>query len=207
MSKQFYKMWLCSFFLCLSCQYKEAANTNSQISNAEDCSLEQYLEFVKKASAGQPIKECFHQRFCCPTFSKLAPFRCLSNANYYVGELLYQDSSLLVISFYYDAQWGQNDAKASIVASYQYPQGKLIDAALQFANAVFDYKDSLGYEIGLSFRSSQESSLEDNKLLTQQCRSQKFRRKTKTDRFETLLTDDQWIRSIYRDGQIEITQQ
>ena len=201
-----YIVWIACLMLCLSCQYKEAEKINNYATEPTSCNLKQYLKFVQTAEAGQPITDCFHQQFCCPIFSKLAPFECLNEAKYYVGELLYKDSNIVIVSFYYEAQWGQNNAKASIIASYQYPQGVLIDAALQFANAVFDYEDSLGYQIGVSFRSSQESSTEDNKLLLQQCSSKKFKRKSNTARFETVLADDQWIRSIYKDGQIEITQ-
>ncbi len=188
-----------ALFCCISCTQQPEIALNKGTVN-KPCTLAAYLKEIQTAEAGQAMPYCFQQAFCRDAFGYLDHFNYLDTAVCYCGQLLYQDSQIVVLNFYYDANWADNSAKAAIIASYQFPQGLLIDASLQFANAVFDYRDSLGYQLGISHRSSQVATDNKDTIIVQTSTTKQFKRLSKEARFESPIKVDKWRTSIDKRG-------
>lgn len=131
------------------------------------CSFQDFVHQNAQNKAGQRIDSCFHLPFIKPAVHHIEYLAFCKEALFFHGQNVYTDEQITVLSFYYDAKWGQSVAKAAILASYSTKDGQCIDAVLQFASGQLQQQDSLYPLLGLSYRSEQEIWADSSIILTQ----------------------------------------
>ena len=158
----------CLFFL-LSCNTEQTAGTTPTTAPTLDSnSVAYFAQACQNAAPAQLIPMNLVERYVQPALEQdsLHPFH--PNAAYHYGEVLYQDSQLVVLTFYYKLTIPKKDLAASFLASYKVNTNQFLDSKMVFGSSVFDYKDSLGYRLGYSCKSTIEYPELNTQILTLQ---------------------------------------
>ncbi|MGH1339841.1 MAG: hypothetical protein ACRBFS_27225 [Aureispira sp.] len=115
-----------------------------------------FLQQLKQTEAGQDIPSAFHAAYIAPALAKdsLYPYLSDTNASYQYGEMIYEDSSLAILSFYYKALDGRSLLAASFLASYNKITATCLDIRPIFSSSTFDLSTTKGYQLGLSCQST-----------------------------------------------------
>ena len=118
--------------------------------------FEAFLQQLKQAEAGQDMEPAWSAAYIAPALAKdsLYPYFTDSTASYQYGEVVYEDSSLVALSFYYKALDGRSLLAASFLASYHRTSGTCLDMRPIFSSSTFDFSKSKGYQLGLSCQST-----------------------------------------------------
>ncbi|MFK7796639.1 MAG: hypothetical protein AB8E82_04240 [Aureispira sp.] len=119
-------------------------------------SLRSFVQQMKQAEAGQDIPSSLSAAYIAPALAKdsLYPYLSDEHASYQYGEMIYEDSSLMVLSFYYKALDGRSLLAASFLASYDRATETCLDMRPIFSSSTFDWSATEGYQLGLSCQSS-----------------------------------------------------
>lgn len=115
-----------------------------------------FVEEMQLAKAGQEIPAALSELYIQSALAKdsLYPYLSTGNASYQYGEMIYEDSVLAVLSFYYKALEGRSLLAASFLASYEKATGTCLDMRPIFSSSTFDRSATLGYQLGLSCQST-----------------------------------------------------
>jgi hypothetical protein len=118
--------------------------------------FEAFVQATRQAEAGQAIPFALCETYLAPAlaFDSLYPFLDTSVAAYQYGEIVYEDSSLVVLSFYYKALNQRDLLAASFLASYARISGQCLGLRPIFSSSTFDKSQSKGYQLGLSCQSA-----------------------------------------------------
>lgn len=149
---------LFSLLLVMSCD-TSAPSTPSIVeepSLTPTANFGNFLQQLKQAEAGQDIAPIWSAAYIAPALEKdsLYPYLADSLASYQYGEVVYEDSSLVALSFYYKALHGRSLLAASFLATYDRNEGICLDMRPIFSSSTFDWSKSKGYQLGLSCQST-----------------------------------------------------
>lgn len=146
------------FFLLVACDTTPTSSTppKEEPSPVVEVQFEDFLQQLKQAEAGQDIEPAWSAAYIAPALAKdsLYPYFTDSTASYQYGEIVYEDSSLVALSFYYKALDGRSLLAASFLASYDRSTGTCLDMRPIFSSSTFDFSQSKGYQLGLSCQST-----------------------------------------------------
>ncbi len=161
--------FLC-IYSCINNNVQEDIKRDSEeFTKLDSSSLMIFIEKIKKAEAADEIPALYSEKFIRPALSKFVSHPYLSDAVYSYDEIAYEDSLLVVVSFYYKAKNGFHLLGASFLASFSKTTEQFIDSEMVFGSSVFNYQDSLGYDIGYSFRSDRRFDNNSTLVFTQEC--------------------------------------
>jgi hypothetical protein len=156
-----YHSWLlcsCLFLLIIACHSSNSNQDTPPSPPKEELpvSLPSFVQQMKQAEAGQDIPTALSAAYIAPALAKdsLYPYLSDSSAGYQYGEMIYEDSSLIVLSFYYKALDGRSLLAASFLASYDRATEACLDIRPIFSSSTFDWSATEGYQLGLSCQST-----------------------------------------------------
>lgn len=148
--------WSFITFITFRCSNTSSKNTVSTYDSValDSNAIDYWIQTYQRAQPAQIIPEHFVERYIQPALQHdtLYPFH--PTALYHYGEVLYQDSQLVVLTFYYKLTEPSKDLAASFVASYQRQNNQFLDAKIVFGSSVLDLTTSLGYRLGFSCKST-----------------------------------------------------
>lgn len=120
--------------------------------------LSYFLQQYQTVEAGTNIPQKLCQQYIQPALVKepLHPYLPLEQATYSYGQILYEDSNIVALTFYYKATQHKNLLAASFLATFDRQNGQFIDNKMVFGSSTFDYQQKKGYDMGLSYKSDIE---------------------------------------------------
>lgn len=154
-----YHSWfICSCLLIIACNspIPKPDTPSPPTINDIPISLSFFIQQMQQAEAGQEIPSALSAAYIAPALAKdsLYPYLSDSSADYQYGEMIYEDSNLVVLSFYYKALDGRSLLAASFLASYDRATELCLDMRPIFSSSTFDWSATEGYQLGLSCQST-----------------------------------------------------
>ena len=149
---------LCSFFslLLFACDTTPPPTEPlpNELSPSTAVSFTTFLQGLQQTGTAIPV--ALSDAYIAPAlaYDSLYPYLDTSKASYQYGEIVYEDSSLVALSFYYKALDGSNLLAASFLASYDRVSGTCLGIRPIFSSSTFDWRATKGYQLGLSCRST-----------------------------------------------------